>query len=141
MSSLRPSTDLKTSVTMCTPAVIYAVFALMGVASMIGNASITLIFVNILFSLLWTWFLSYLCINGYGIISWFFVLSPFIILILFGLISLEVFMYVKKNGNNISGLYTTTPSGKTTTPSKKTTTPSKKTTTPSGKKTKPSEKN
>jgi hypothetical protein len=134
MSSLRPSTDLKTSVTMCTPAVIYAVFALMGVASMIGNASITLIFVNILFSLLWTWFLSYLCINGYGIISWFFVLSPFIILILFGLISLEVFMYVKKNGNNISGLYTSTPSGKTTTPSKKTTTPL-------GKKTKPSEKN
>jgi hypothetical protein len=55
----------------CAPAFIYIIIAFISLLvsafksfNMIGTV------INLLFILLWTWFLNFLCINGYSIIAW-----------------------------------------------------------------------
>lgn len=67
---------------LCTPAMIYAIFA--GISILVALFSKFLVFSIItkaLFAVAWTWFLNYLCVKGYKVISWFLVLLPFLMIL------------------------------------------------------------
>lgn len=68
---------------LCTPAKIYFVIAIFSAILMLfSKGSISVIIVNLLFALLWTYILSWLCKKGYKGLSWFLVLVPYIALLL-----------------------------------------------------------
>jgi hypothetical protein len=67
---------------LCTPALIYFVLSVFSVLVLItqGVMAFTLI-VKVVFILLWTWLLNFLCNKGFGIISWILVVLPFVFLL------------------------------------------------------------
>ena len=68
---------------MCTPAQVYLVIAVLaGLLALLNRNSVTTVVVNLLFALVWTYILSWLCKHGYESLSWFLVLLPYIILLL-----------------------------------------------------------
>lgn len=73
----------------CTPAIIYLAIAFITVISSIGTISYYIIAIQIIFDLLWAWFLNFLCDSGYGTISWVLVFLPFIIMLLMIFIAFE----------------------------------------------------
>jgi|UniRef100_A0A6C0KQA7 hypothetical protein len=82
---------------LCTPALVYFVLAIIGVIAAIMNKGIMSSIISLLFVLLWTWFLNYLCRKGHSGISWFLVLLPFILVILMFTLALETSSHVVKN--------------------------------------------
>lgn len=64
----------------CLPAVIYIGLSVIGIfySALNGLTSIGAIFLQIIFVWLFSWFLDYLCRNGYTVASWILVLFPFI---------------------------------------------------------------
>jgi hypothetical protein len=94
----RPGFDL---FSLCTPATIYFVISLIGLILLgIGNlgnddrlcigsyscnvGNNTIIFVlNAIYILFWTFVLDLMCKNGYGSLSWFVLLLPFILAFMF----------------------------------------------------------
>ena len=68
---------------MCTPAQVYLVIAVVaGLLALLTENAVSSVIVNLLFALLWTYILSWLCKQGYESLSWFLVLFPYIILLL-----------------------------------------------------------
>ena len=68
---------------MCTPAQVYLVIAVLaGLLALLNRNSVATVVVNLLFALVWTYILSWLCKHGYESLSWFLVLLPYIILLL-----------------------------------------------------------
>lgn len=68
----------------CAPALLYLILGILSVFILIQkNIDTTSIFIKIFFIIIWTWFLNFLCKNGFETISWILVLLPFILLILF----------------------------------------------------------
>lgn len=68
---------------MCTPAQVYLVIAVLaGLLALLNRTSVLHVVVNLLFALVWTFVLSWLCNHGYESLSWFLVLLPYIILLL-----------------------------------------------------------
>jgi len=68
---------------LCTPAQIYLVIAVF--ASIVGLFSgfpFMLVFWKLLFALVWTYILAWLCKKGFKLLSWFLVLLPYIIMLL-----------------------------------------------------------
>lgn len=67
---------------LCTPALIYFVLAVISVFMLIaqGVLAFTLI-IKVIFMLLWTWLLNFLCIKGLGVVSWILVILPFILML------------------------------------------------------------
>ena len=81
----------------CTPATIYLVLGILSVlGTMFVDFSVMSVLMKTVFVLIWTWFLNFLCSRGYGGISWFLVLLPFIFIIVIFLIGMEL---LKKSGN------------------------------------------
>ncbi len=80
----------------CVPAMLYLVLSVIALISMAFNncMGMCLLF-KVLFVAVWTWFLNFLCTQGYTTISWILVLLPFIMFILMILLSYEVFKRVK----------------------------------------------
>ena len=93
-----PSFDLRK---MCTPATIYFVISLfalilLGVSNLespdrlcigdyscyVGNNTVVFI-LNAIYILFWTFILDLMCKNGYGSLSWFILLLPFLLTFLF----------------------------------------------------------
>jgi len=65
---------------LCTPASIYFWISIIGlVIAFFSRFQLVTTMVNLLFILLWTYFLNYLCSKGYSTISWVLVLLPIII--------------------------------------------------------------
>ena len=60
---------------LCSPAFIYFVIA-------IKKTGLVASFVSLLFVLIWTWFLNFLCKKGYKGISWFLLFLPFLSVLL-----------------------------------------------------------
>jgi hypothetical protein len=58
------------------------------------------ILVKMMFVFLWTWFLNYLCIEGYKDVAWFLVLLPFILMLGIFVIAFELLINSSKNNNN-----------------------------------------
>ena len=65
---------------LCTPAFIYFLISFIYlIVNSFSNLNIVNIIVNIFFIVLWSWFLDFLCSNGYSIISWLIIVLPFFI--------------------------------------------------------------
>ena len=68
---------------LCTPAQVYLVIAVLAaLLALVNRNSVTNVVVNLLFALIWTYVLSWLCNKGYKNLSWFLVLLPYVILLL-----------------------------------------------------------
>jgi uncharacterized membrane protein YgcG len=68
---------------LCTPSKIYFAIAVISIILFLFNGlPIMMIFTKIVFALLWTFILDWLCKKGYKTISWFLVLLPYIIIAL-----------------------------------------------------------
>jgi uncharacterized membrane protein len=68
---------------LCTPALIYLVIAVIGILMAIKRTGILSGAVSLIFVLIWTWFLNFLCKKGYNVVSWFLLFLPFISVFLF----------------------------------------------------------
>jgi hypothetical protein len=67
---------------LCSPAFIYFVIAIIGIIMAIKRTGFISGIVSLLFVLIWTWFLNYLCKKGYKGISWFLLFLPFLSVLL-----------------------------------------------------------
>ena len=68
---------------LCTPAQVYFVLSALGaILALMNNVPIVAVFLKFVFIIIWTYALAYLCKKGYGNISWFLVLLPFIMMVL-----------------------------------------------------------
>ena len=68
---------------LCTPAYVYLLIAVFtALVALLNSHSVMSVIVNMLFALVWTYILSWLCKQGYESLSWFLVLLPYIILLL-----------------------------------------------------------
>ena len=85
----------------CVPAMLYLVLSVIALISMAFQScgALCLLF-KVLFIAIWTWFLNFLCTQGYTTISWILVLLPFIIFILMILLAYEVIKRVKDTKEN-----------------------------------------
>ena len=73
----------KTFSKLCTPAKIYFVIALVAsIIALFRGINFMSVFMKMVFALLWTYILSWLCKKGYTSISWFLVLLPYIVILL-----------------------------------------------------------
>jgi len=82
----------------CTPAMLYLVLSILAIlGAMMTDFSVMSILVKAIFVLIWTWFLNFLCSKGYGGISWFLVLLPFIMIIVILVLGMEI---LKKAGKH-----------------------------------------
>jgi hypothetical protein len=68
---------------LCTPALIYLVIAVIGILMAIKRTGILSGVVSLIFVLIWTWFLNFLCKKGYKVVSWLLLFLPFISVFLF----------------------------------------------------------
>ena len=75
---------------LCTPAMVYVVLAIISILMMIGSASIMSMIGKLFFVALWTWFLNFLCKKNLTGIAWFLVLLPFILIALIMLFVVDV---------------------------------------------------
>ena len=81
----------------CAPALLYLILGILSIFILIQkNVDSTSIFIKLFFVIIWTWFLNFLCKNGYETISWILVLLPFILLIIFFIFLFKV-LKDKKN--------------------------------------------
>ena len=79
---------------LCTPAKIYFVFSVLSCVIMLFNRiSFLAVFSKLVFAILWTVVLSWLCHKGYKSISWFLVLLPFIMMFL---VSFGIMRHIKE---------------------------------------------
>ena len=69
---------------LCTPAKIYFIIALIGVFFAIFTKAccIETTLTNLVFAVVWTYILSWLCTKGYKSVSWFLVLLPYVLILL-----------------------------------------------------------
>lgn len=88
----------------CVPAMLYLILSVIALISMAFQScgALCLLF-KVLFIGIWTWFLNFLCTQGYTTISWILVLLPFIMFILMILFAYEVMKRVKDNQENYNG--------------------------------------
>jgi H+/Cl- antiporter ClcA len=78
---------------------IYFVFSVISVLFMIGQASILSMFGNLIFVLLWTWFLNFLCNKNLTGVAWFLVLLPFVLMFLIIVFAADVFFNIAKDSS------------------------------------------
>lgn len=85
----------------CVPAMLYLVLSFIALISMAFKScgALCLLF-KVIFIAIWTWFLNFLCTQGYTTISWILVLLPFILFILMILLSYEVMKRMKNSKEN-----------------------------------------
>jgi hypothetical protein len=94
----------------CVPAMLYLILSIIALISMAFQScgALCLLF-KFLFIAIWTWFLNFLCTQGYTTISWILVLLPFIMFILMILLAVEVIKRAKNSGEEFVSLSNTTP--------------------------------
>jgi hypothetical protein len=77
---------------------LYLILSILSIlGAMMNDFSVMSLLFNTIFVLIWTWFLNFLCSKGYGGISWFLVLLPFIMIIVIIVLGIE---FLKKAGKN-----------------------------------------
>lgn len=74
---------------LCTPALIYFVLSVIGIGIALFNRfRFVTILVKVLFVLLWTWVLNFLCKKGFTVLSWILVVLPFLMVL--GMVSIAI---------------------------------------------------
>ena len=77
----------------CTPAKLYFALAILSIImGLFGGIQIVAVLGKLLFALIWTFILSWLCKIGLSGLSWFLVLLPFIMILL---VTVGLFKYSK----------------------------------------------
>ena len=66
---------------LCSPALLYLILGALSLAYMATILPASAALIKLLFILVWTWFLNFLCSNGYSVVSWILVLLPFIFIV------------------------------------------------------------
>jgi len=67
----------------CSPAILYLVISIFSIIlACFMNVLPIFILTKIVFTLLWVWFLNFLCVKGYKRVSWILVLIPYMIIIM-----------------------------------------------------------
>ena len=66
---------------LCSPALLYLVLGTLSLVYLVTTISVSAALFKLIFILLWTWFLNFLCAKGYSTVSWVLVLLPFVFLI------------------------------------------------------------
>jgi len=80
---------------LCDPAKLYLVMVILFiVVGLFSKINILAIIIKLIFALIWTFVLNWLCKKGYKTVSWILVLLPFILLII------AFFGYVKMSRGN-----------------------------------------
>lgn len=68
---------------LCTPARLYFVIAVISsLVALLSKVPIVSVFLKLVFAVIWTFVLGWLCKKGYESLSWFLVLFPYIIILL-----------------------------------------------------------
>lgn len=71
---------------LCTPAKIYFVISIIAcLVALFKGIAVMAVIVKVVFVLLWTYILGFLCKKGYKAVSWFLVLLPYVLIVLGGL--------------------------------------------------------
>ena len=64
---------------LCSPALLYFIMAILCIIVLMANqVSLVVIMIKMVFVIAWTWVLNFFCNKGYSIVSWIFVITPFI---------------------------------------------------------------
>lgn len=103
MSSLT-ATNSFTSRLYCTPALVYLILSIMGIVSMAWQVSAFTVVIKLIFVFVWAWFLNYLCSTGNGGLAWFLVFLPFLFILLFFFLTIEIMAYASMNGASMNNL-------------------------------------
>jgi hypothetical protein len=85
---------ISTFKSLCTPAMVYVVIGIIGIITMLGKVSILASVGNLLFMLLWTWFLNFLCSKNLTGVSWFLVLIPYVFMIIVVIFAVDIFAHI-----------------------------------------------
>lgn len=65
---------------LCNPALLYFILAIMSILMLIvKKATAIAIMSNIIWVIIWTWFLNLVCNKGFTTISWILVLAPYVV--------------------------------------------------------------
>ena len=83
---------------LCTPAKIYfGIAVLSSIFVLSRGVPFGAIFVRLLFAVMWTFILSWLCKKGYSSVSWFLVLLPYVVMLMqaLGFISFSGYAILK----------------------------------------------
>ena len=75
---------------LCSPALLYLVLGALSLAYMATIIPASAALIKLLFILVWTWFLNFLCSKGYSVVSWILVLLPFIFIVVMLVLALTV---------------------------------------------------
>jgi len=76
---------------MCAPALLYFVLLVIAIiVAIMHHVSMMTLSTKFLFGLLWTWLLKTICTKGYKTVAWILVFLPFIVVLLFLLIVIEI---------------------------------------------------
>lgn len=68
---------------LCTPAKIYFALAIFAcIVALLNQMPVLAVAVKVLFAFVWTFILNWLCQKGFESVSWFFVLLPFVMMLL-----------------------------------------------------------
>ena len=70
---------LKTLRSLCTPAIASLILGVIGILGSITQISIIFSILHLIVTIVWALFLDFLCSKGFGALSWFLVLFPYII--------------------------------------------------------------
>ncbi len=66
---------------LCTPSMIYFVISFIYlILNSFSNFNVVYIISRLIFIMLWSWLLNFLCSQGYSIISWVIILLPFFVI-------------------------------------------------------------
>jgi hypothetical protein len=83
---------------LCTPAKLYLFLAIVAIIiGLLQGVSGKAVFWKIIFTLIWTCFLGWLCDKGYKSVSWFLVLLPYVIGLLILFLFISSTSSIKKN--------------------------------------------
>lgn len=76
----------------CAPSLLFLILSLFSILIMISqDFDVLSILVKVFFVAIWTWFLNFLCSQGYTVVSWFLVILPFIFFILILVFTYKIF--------------------------------------------------
>jgi hypothetical protein len=80
---------------LCTPAKIYLILSMIGVILTLyeGTTPFISVLINIVFVLLWTYILGWICKKGFNIISWILVLGPLLF------VPIVLLMFISKSSS------------------------------------------
>jgi len=77
---------------LCNPALLYLILAVIRMAFSLMSMTAMSNIIHLVFIGIWTWFLNFLCLNGYKTISWILVVAPYVFFILMFGITLDTLM-------------------------------------------------